>query len=171
MKSLFQINEEYLTLTEELVENGGELTEDLAVRLKVNKEEIAPKLHGYYHIIRMTEGEVEVLDREIKRLTALKKARTNTIEALKNNVLAAVVIHGTENKKNVKELKVEHEGTVINFSIRKSVSTEITDEKLLPDEYVVVTRTPSKTLIKEALDAGKVVPGAQLSANQNLKIS
>lgn len=39
----------------------------------------------------------------------------------------------------------------------------IVDEQLIPDEYVKPTYTPMKALIKEALEAGKSVPGAELS--------
>jgi len=39
----------------------------------------------------------------------------------------------------------------------------VTDEAALPDSFVRVTRTPDKALIKSALAAGEVIPGAELS--------
>lgn len=45
----------------------------------------------------------------------------------------------------------------------KPPSVEIVDEALIPDEYMRITITPSKTLIGEKLKAGEDVPGARLT--------
>ena len=39
----------------------------------------------------------------------------------------------------------------------------ITDESALPDAFVRVERTPNKTAIKEAMERGEVVPGAEMT--------
>ena len=50
------------------------------------------------------------------------------------------------------------------ISLGKSPSKVIiTDENVIPDEFVRVKREPNKTAIKEALVGGKDVPGATLS--------
>ena len=45
----------------------------------------------------------------------------------------------------------------------KPQGVEIVDEGLLPEKYMRITKTPSKTLIGNALKAGEDVPGAQLT--------
>lgn len=52
-------------------------------------------------------------------------------------------------------------GTV--FLTQKPSSVEILDEGLIPDEYMLIKKTPIKTLIGEKLKAGEDVPGTQLS--------
>ena len=45
----------------------------------------------------------------------------------------------------------------------KPPSVEIVDEGLIPDEYMRISISPSKTLIGNALKAGQDVPGARLT--------
>ncbi len=45
---------------------------------------------------------------------------------------------------------------------KKAAAVEIVDEALLPKAYVRVSTSPDKTAIKEALQAGKKVRGAQM---------
>lgn len=60
---------------------------------------------------------------------------------------------------------------------RASVGTSkpavvITDEGVLPDEYVRVERHPNRTLIHEDIDLGVVIPGATLSnAAPNVRVA
>ena len=51
-------------------------------------------------------------------------------------------------------------------------STVIDDETLIPDTFknTKVTKTVDKTAIKEAIKAGKEVPGARLQASQSITI-
>ncbi|QWY83270.1 hypothetical protein [Rhizobium phage RHph_X2_25] len=57
------------------------------------------------------------------------------------------------------------EATVSVTKGRQSV--EIVDEARLPARFLKVVKTPDKTLVKAALDAGKKVPGAQLKAGDD----
>ena len=58
----------------------------------------------------------------------------------------------------------------VNF--RKSESIEIENEDLIDDKFKVekVTKSISKTLIKEAIKNGENVLGANISVNYNLQI-
>lgn len=59
----------------------------------------------------------------------------------------------------------------LSVSYRKSDSVSITDEKIIPLEYMKFKDPePSKADIKKALKAGKEVPGAELVTNQNVII-
>ena len=57
-------------------------------------------------------------------------------------------------------------------SFRKSEKIEITDEAVLPKDYVTETVTikPDKTAIKKAIKSGQEVSGAQLIENLNISI-
>jgi hypothetical protein len=54
---------------------------------------------------------------------------------------------------------------------KRAASVEITDEAILPKAYVRVSTSPDKTAIKEALQAGKKVRGAQMGeAGEQLSV-
>ena len=56
--------------------------------------------------------------------------------------------------------------------MRDSKKTEIIDESLIPDEYMntKITKTPDKTAIKKAIEAGTEVAGAQVVDNTTITI-
>jgi hypothetical protein len=64
------------------------------------------------------------------------------------------------------------EGRLHRFSLKKNPGrVVITDETLLPTEFVNYVATPNKTAIREALDAGREVPGAVFEdGNMRLEI-
>ncbi len=54
---------------------------------------------------------------------------------------------------------------------KKAAAVEIIDEALLPKAYVRISTSPDKTAIKEALQAGKKVRGAQMGeAGEQLSV-
>jgi hypothetical protein len=161
-KSIFNIQQEYINLLNQLEEAEGELTPELEQALAITEQELEVKSVGYSHVIRKTESDIDVIAAEIKRLQALKKSKENTIERLKSSVENAMVMFGIES--------ISTATTVL--SLRKSESVEITDESLLPKKYIAekVTYSPDKNSIKSAIKAGENVPGASLKTNQNLQV-
>ena len=62
----------------------------------------------------------------------------------------------------------------VQVSFRKSQTTDIIEERLIPSEYMVQrikTETkPDKDKIKKAINAGKEVPGAVLTDHYNIQV-
>ena len=87
MSTLFKINEEQLSIINELELNGGELTEDLEARLTINKNDLQSKSIAYREVIESKESFLSRVDEEIKRLQAIKKRELNTIDRLKSMLL------------------------------------------------------------------------------------
>lgn len=58
------------------------------------------------------------------------------------------------------------------ISSRSSTSVEITDDDLIPEDMLRIktTTAPDKTLIKQAIQSGQEIPGAQLKTNTNWTI-
>ena len=160
--SLYTIEQTYLSIVEELIENGGELTPSLEAELNINKEELQNKGICYGFMVKELEMQSDTIDIEIKRLQALKKTRTNTIDKLKNNLSQAMQMFGIE------ELKT----AIIKINFRKSESVEIEDLALLDSQFIKVTttKTADKIAIKEAIKGGENVQGAVLQTNSNLQI-
>lgn len=160
--ALYQIEQQYMILADLLISNGGEVTDEISVALKINQNDLEQKGKGYGYIIKDIEAEVDVISTEIARLTALKKARVNSIERLKTTLSDAMILFG------INELKT----ATLKISFRKSESVEIENESLLDAKFMTVkiTHTPNKTLIKEAIKNGESVMGACISENLNLQI-
>ena len=72
-KALYNIEREYLELAEQIEQAEGELTPELETALAITEGELQTKAVGYGFIIRESEGNIAIIDDELKRLTALKK--------------------------------------------------------------------------------------------------
>ena len=160
--SLYQIEQNYLNLVESLIENGGELTPELETELSINKEQLQNKGVCYGFIVKELEGNIDLIDLEIKRLQALKKPLVNSIDRLKNNLSQAMQMF------DVTELKTP----LLKINFRKSESIEVTDIDLLDTDFVKTTiiKAADKIAIKDAIKAEIPVRGAVLITNYNLQI-
>ena len=158
--SLYSIEQEYLNIVESIIDAGGEITEEQETALSINKEQLQTKGVCYGFIVKQMEGEIDLIDTEIKRLTSLKKTRSNTIDRLKQNLSTAMQVF------EVEEIKTP----LIKINFRKSESVEMDDN--LDQKYVktITTHTPDKLAIKEAIKQGIEVIGARIITNQNIQI-
>jgi len=161
MSNIYQIEKDYLSITDQLIESGGDLTPELEMALAINKVELENKARGYGFVIKSLENDVDNIDGEIKRLNALKTSRTKAIDILKDTVKNAMNLYGIE------EIKT----ATLKLSFRKSESVEL-DPSLLDFKWMnqKITYAPDKVKIKEAIKKGEAVSGAWLSINQHLQI-
>lgn len=161
---------------------------------EIKLHEIPAALAGMLDLIQVDEetGEIEPATLEsvqiaseekiiatamyIRRLDALNKATKETIQDLQERVRA--------DSKRIEALKwlmtkamdslqyTEVKSPEVTLRFRKSSSVEITDSELLPEQFLR-TKTviePDKTAIKNALNAGEKIQGAQLVESRNLQI-
>src|SRR5690606_20278928 len=83
---IFQIYQDYMQLEYILEDNGGELTPEIEEALTSNREQLQTKAVNYALVIRQIDGEANIIAEEIKRLQAMKKAKDNTVERMKNTI-------------------------------------------------------------------------------------
>lgn len=161
-KSLYNIEKQYLQLVDAIMEAEGEITPEQSLELAITEQELQTKSTCYAYIIKGIESDNNAIDAEMKRLKALKDRNNKTIERLENNVQTAMNLFG------ITEIK----SPTLKINFRKSESVEISQEVLIPNEYMTekVVRTPNKALIKDAIKNGLDVQGASLVVNQNLQI-
>jgi len=159
-KSLFNITQEFKNLCAQLLDNSGELTPEIQQALKINQSELQAKSQGYVSIIKHIEMEEAAIDKEIKRLSDLKKNRVNAKERLKESLKSAMI--------HFDVTEIITETNKINF--RHSESVEILSEDIIPKEYKKTKLTPEKSKIKKAIKEGRFVPGASLVENKNIQI-
>jgi hypothetical protein len=160
--NIYQIEQEYLVLSNDIIEAGGEITPELETALAINKEQLQNKGINYGFVIKSLENDISAIEEEIKRLNALKSSRTKTTELLKSTIKQAMQLYGIE------ELKTP----TLKINFRKSESVEVEDLFVLDHKFLVekTTYTPDKAKIKEAIKSGAEVVGAVLNVNFNLQI-
>ena len=164
--NLYDITQEQLTIISFLEENGGELTPEVQEALTITQEAFEKKAEAYSYLILKMDAESDMIAAEIKRLQALKKSKDNNSERLRDALSVAMVAFGREDNKGIKRF----ETPTLKLSTHKSESVQITDEKSIPAAYMVVKHEVSKTLIKEAINQGIQVDGAQLVTKQSVQI-
>ena len=159
--SLYNIQQEYISLAEQIIDNDGLLSEEMEAALQINKDQLESKSQCYGFIVRQLEGECDMIDNEIKRLEAMKKSRGKTVDRLKESVSKAMQLYEID--------KIET--PTLKISFRKSESIEVEEESLIDEKFMTVktTRTPNKTAIKEAIKNGEIVLGVTLKQNQNIQ--
>jgi len=140
----------------------GEIDPVVAEQLEINGQELDEKIKGTAIIYKQLIADAKMLKEEEDNIVARRKRAERNAEFLKNRLEFALLQLG----------KTEFKDTKVNITFRKSTRVEITDESKLPIDYIVekVTRTPSKTLIMDALKAGTNVEGAMLVEAQNIQI-
>jgi uncharacterized protein YktB (UPF0637 family) len=160
MKSLFNITAEALQLASALEE--GEITPELETSLVINQEELQQKAINYAYVIKTVEYDISAIDEELKRLQAVKKAKNNVIDRMKESVVNAMGIYHME--------KIS--SPTINLSLRRSESVEVDLTEALPDDFKITktTVTPDKVAIKQAIKQGENITGATLKVNYSLQI-
>lgn len=158
---LYKIEQEYISLAEQIIDNGGEVTDELNEALQINQSQLETKGNCYGFIVKQLESEVEIIESEIKRLQAFKVSRNKTVDRLKETLSNAMQLYQIE----------KLECPTLKISFRKSESVEV-DSLIIDEKYcnIKTTITPDKGMIKEALKRGEAILGATLQVNQNLQI-
>lgn len=180
--SMYQIRSEHLGLLKLIEEAEGELTPEIEQQLALTQEEFEDKAVSYGFVVKSFEDVEEILDKEIKRLTELKKKAVKRAETFKARLDEAM-----------RQFDIEKIQTpVLTLSYRKSkpveliesfeddflsnVSIEIKPKEGAPAdigkliEYFTVKATVSKTRIGDALKAGTEIEGAKIAEKMNLQI-
>ena len=160
--SIFNIGNELQTIINQIIESGGEITEETENALMIKEGELQNKSQSYGYLIKSMEYDVNTIDAEINRLEGIKRVRNNTIKRLKT------VLSESMQQFDVEELKTP----TLKINFRKSQTVEIIDEDLIPKEFktVKVTTSISKAEIKKAIKNGELVVGADLKNHKNLQI-
>ncbi|MGV3143204.1 siphovirus Gp157 family protein [Staphylococcus simulans] len=160
MMNLFNLNEQYEALRNQIDE--GIEPEVLKDTLESIEASIDVKVDNTIGLIRSVEGDIETVDKEIKRLQTLKKQRENLKNKIKSYLQDMLDYRQLDNYRTSKNYV---------FKKRNAPSKSITDEKLIPKEYWLsqAPKLNAKQLTDD-LKAGKEVPGAELKVTESLVI-
>ena len=156
--TLFEINEQI----QKAIELGfdpetGEILDASALeQLQIDRDE---KVENICLYIKDLKAEAVALDNEKKALDARKAAAEKKSDSLSRYLQAML---------DGEKFKTPR----CAVSYRKTQAVNIVDENLIPNEYLrfKTTSAPDKTAIKDAIKAGKDVPGATLEERQSMTI-
>ena len=119
------------------------------------------KLESYINVQKSFEAEIAMFDAEIKRLAENKRILENRVEFLKSKVVEFMQATGQ---------KSANAGT-FKLTMRENKSCEITDESMIPAEYMTVipeSKKPDKRAMLAALKDGAEIAGAQLKTSYSV---
>ena len=156
--NLFQLTSNYM----QIIELSNQLDEEtFQDTLESIEEPLAIKMANYVKVIRTIEADIEMIDKETKRLSELKSSKNNTIKRLKNTLLDSVEIVGEDTKTGGKKLVVKDDPYVKSVYTQKNpLKLEVIDESKIPKEYKI--QQPDKVdgkSILAAIKEKKEVPG------------
>lgn len=117
--------------------------------------------------LKNNDANIELLDGAIKQLQARKKSMQARYESLKDYLLFNM------KASNISEISAPDLTFTAKIKLNPP-SVMIEDDSLIPSEYMTVPvappPAPDKTLIKEAIKAGKEVPGCKLTQGERVEI-
>lgn len=152
---LHEMSKDYIGFLESDME-GEQLTECL----DSIEDSFDNKANNIVKLVSSLSVDVEGIDKELKRLQAMKKAITNNQERLKEYLRYNMELTGIN--------KIKH--SLFSITLGKpTVTAEIVDIDFLPDNFVstdVVMKADKKEILK-ALKNGEDIPGAVLSTGKS----
>ena len=159
---IYDIARAYETLTEyaEGVENGEELFKKAIDEIT---DQFNVKAENLVKIIKNLEGEAKAIKAEGDRLLLRAKARENTANYWKGFLLEAMQKMGSEHiEAGIFDLK----------TVKNAEAVFIEDESKIPKKFTVkeIVIKIDKKAIKEAINAGAKVKGAELRRGTRLQI-
>ncbi|QOP42484.1 siphovirus Gp157 family protein [Sulfurimonas sediminis] len=126
-------------------------------------EDLEVKADSVRVVLAKLKSDSDYLTSEIKRLQERKKSIEKNAENLKS------LLMWTLQKVGIPKLKTAK----ATFYFATSKSLQVSDEvKLssLPDEYIQIEYKTNKKALKEAIEAGKEIPGVTIVENETLRI-
>lgn len=97
-ESLYSIDYKLSNIINEIIENGGEITDELAEQLEITQENLKLKLGDYRRAIAELSARIDYCKNEKTRIDVLTKSRQRVVDRLKAAMLDAVIKYGDENK-------------------------------------------------------------------------
>lgn len=163
--NLYEINEQLKVVLDGGIvidEETGEILFD-AENIEALQLALKDKLEGCALYLKNLEAEAAAIKEEEARLVARRKTKERKAERLKEYVRDTMADNG-------EGFRLETPRAAL--SLRRSESVAITDQSLIPREYLRIKEDikPDKTAIKKALKDGQDVQGVCLVENLNLQV-
>lgn len=146
----------------DLIESGGEITQDIENKLQVVESQLPAKVDAYDFLMRKFERECELWRDKADQMNRIAMSFRRAGEALDARILFAMENAGLD----------EVAGHHARFKLQKSPpAMEVVDESRLPEAYfeAVITKSLKKDQLKRDLKDGIPVSGARLTQSRHLR--
>lgn len=144
--NLYNIESKYLQLMQQIEDLEGEVTPEIEQELVITEKDCEEKIKSYHHIIKNSQGDIQLIKDEKERLSKLADTKENLIKKLKDRVLDACQIFGYDGKSGNKKIDYD---TVKVYTVNKD-SIEIDEEKF--NEFALQSLWKDEVLNSEALE-------------------
>lgn len=173
--TMYELSAKQAELTEMLIaeaeENSGAIPEELLNEMLDCDKDIDKKIENCAKAIKIIEAEAAIADAEIAVMTreiSRLRSRRDSIHDGANRLRSRVVQFMSEvGKEKVKT-------PLFTVWIHRQTGVDIPDESVLPIDFkkqtVKVEYKPDTKLIREYLEKGDSVTGAELVTKENLRI-
>ncbi len=123
-QTLNDIIMEFVEIEQILIENGGELTNEVEDRLDQNAFDLDTKLDRYEGFIRYLKGQAEYLKKQEQYFNSKRKTAENTIIKMRERIMFAMIAVGKEKVKTMSH----------SFSTRETESWSINEVEFKPED-------------------------------------
>lgn len=163
--SLYEIDsriKEILDNIYDAADENGEVGEIDLTELKELQEARETKLENIALYAKNLASEASAIKEEENTLSERRKRLERKCERMKG-----ILINAMKEDGNKKLSSARFEAV-----LRDSKKTEIIDESLIPEQYIntKIEKSPDKTAIKKAIEAGEEVAGATVITNTTISI-
>ena len=161
MSSLFELTGKYLTVLD-LAEEGAD-PEVIQDTLESIDDEIEVKADGYANVIKHLDGNIEMLDKEIKRLEKLKKVHANSKKRMKDNLMDSMKATGKQKFKTDSH----------NFYIKKNpLSMKVESDEYVPEDFFETKKVLDNARLKKYLtnNPDEELKGVSLTRTESVVI-
>jgi len=162
--TLYQIAAEYRAITDVLMDSGCD-EQTLKDTLEGEAWPLELKAQNYAFVIRNMEASAAAIKEAEQQMAERRKAIEKRAEYIKERLKTGMEIAG------VQKIDCSHFAITI---AKNPPSVDIFEPGLIPSEFMKTPTppppAPDKTAIKDAIRAGKEVPGAMLSQGTSLRI-
>ena len=168
-KTLNDILLNYQAIEVDLIENNGEITDDIEKTLQINESELSDKMNGYEKFTRYLKHQSEYLKSLEDHYNKRRKAIDNSVGRLKERMVHAMKITG-KNK-----IKTDEFNFSVGTSRRYKIDTEkldnIIQESLIKDGLAENVFKPNLSEIKSKYKDEESPDWLNIEENDFLRVS
>lgn len=159
--SAIEIAGELRTITDAIIEAGGECNDETLAALQNWQAQLEVKAENIGLVKERIEAEIEYFRKIEEAARARRKARENTIDRLRKYLAGAMQLANTKSIKR-------NDGLFSISLVDGRESVEIDDQNKIPMDLceIVEVVKPLKDKIQERIAAGQEVPGAHIERGE-----
>lgn len=148
-------------LDQKLIESAGEMTPELETALAITEENMREKVDNYAYYIDHLESRAEYFKSIEANARAARQIFENQKERLRERLKFAMA--------NLN--RTDLEGDDFRYKLSPTKPRLVIDEKVLPDQYkvVTVTQVPDKDAIQKDLILGMKIEGCHFEESKALR--